>query len=179
MLETWRVKPFLHAFGRHFRALDVVASTRYESLGGQHLIVAAIPGLSQQRCCETTRADFSVAWVPPASLLPSSAARVCLGKGRISCETMTLASLRPSWTCHSPSRSRVAILFHRFMSVPLRRKIRCCHNNETSFNNGRADYSSIRCPGILPKSDQAWAMGPSWDLTCDLILSKSILGILG
>ena len=22
-------------------------------------------------------------------------------------------------------------------------------------------------------------MGPSWDLTCDLILSKSILGILG
>ena len=161
------------------QALDVVARTRYESLGGQHLIVAATPGLSQERCCEDTRADFSVAWVPPASPLPSSAARVCLGKGRFSCETMTLASLRPSWTCHSPSRSRVAILFHRFMSVPFRRKIRCCHNNETSFHNGRADYSSIRCPGILPKSDQDWVMGPSWDLTCDLILSKSILGILG
>ena len=47
------------------QALDVVARSRYESLGGQHLIVAAIPGLSQERCCETTRSDFSVAWVPP------------------------------------------------------------------------------------------------------------------
>ena len=99
------------------------------------LIVAAIPGLSQERCCETTRADFSVAWVPPASPLPSSAARVCLGKGRISCETMTLASLRPSWTCHSPSRSRVAILFHRFMSVPHRHILRCC---EHPFTTGGA-----------------------------------------
>ena len=27
-----------------FRALDVVARTRYESIGGQHFIVAAIPG---------------------------------------------------------------------------------------------------------------------------------------
>jgi len=62
------------------QALDVVARTRYESLGGQHLIVAAIPVQSQERCCETTRADFSVAWVPPASPLSSSAARVCLGK---------------------------------------------------------------------------------------------------
>ena len=114
------------------QALDVVARTRYESLGGQHLIVAAIPGLSQERCCETTRADFSVAWVPPASPLPSSAARVCLGKGRISCETMTLASLRPSWTCHSPSRSRVAILFHRFMSVPHRHILRCCEHPFTT-----------------------------------------------
>ena len=78
------------------RALDVVARTRCESLGGQHSIVAATPELSQERCCETTWADFSVAWVPPASPLPLSAARVCLGKGRISCETMTLASLRPS-----------------------------------------------------------------------------------
>ena len=41
----------------HVRALDVVARTRYESLGGQHLIVAAIPGLSQEKCCETTRAE--------------------------------------------------------------------------------------------------------------------------
>ena len=113
------------------QALDVVARTRYESLGGQHLIVAATPGLSQERCCETTRADFSVAWVPPASPLPSSAARVCLGKGRISCETM-LASLRPSWICHSPSRSRVAILFHRFMSVPIRRILRCCEHPFTT-----------------------------------------------
>jgi len=64
-----------------FRDLDVVARTRYESLGGQHLIVAAIPWLSQERCCVTTRADFSVAWVPPVSPLPSPSARMCLGKG--------------------------------------------------------------------------------------------------
>ena len=43
---------------------------------------AAIPGLSQERRCETTRADFSVAWVP-ASPLPSSAARVCREESRI------------------------------------------------------------------------------------------------
>jgi hypothetical protein len=96
----------------------VVVRARYESLGGQHLIVAAISGLSPERYCETTRADFTVAWMPHASPLPSSAAWVCLRKGRISCETITLASLRPSWTCHSPSRSRVAILFHNFMSIP-------------------------------------------------------------
>src|SRR6056300_123100 len=88
---------------------------------------------------------------------------------------MTHASLRPSWTCHSPSRSRVVILFHRFLSVPFRRKLGCCHNNGTSFHNGRADYSSIKCPGILPKSDQAWVMGPSWDLTCDLICQSRYL----
>ena len=57
----------------------------------------------------SSKADFSLAWVPPASPLLSSAARVCLGKRRISRETMTLASLRQSWTCHSPFRSRVAI----------------------------------------------------------------------
>ena len=33
-----------------FRALNMVARTSYESLGGQHLIAAAIPGLSQERC---------------------------------------------------------------------------------------------------------------------------------
>ena len=141
------------------QALDVVARTRYESLGGQHLIVAATPGLSQERCCETTRADFSVAWVPPASPLPSSAARVCLGKGRISCETMTLASLRPSWTCHSPSRSRVAILFHRFMSVPQPLP------TAIYLNVVNIGYPSIRCPCIPPKSDE---LGDGTQLGLDL-----------
>ena len=103
-----------------------------ESFGGQNLIVAAIPGLSQERCCETTRADFSVAWMPRASPLPSSAARACRGKGRISCETMTLASSRLSWTCHSPARSRVAILFHSFMSVPHRHVLGCCEHPFTT-----------------------------------------------
>ena len=126
--RCWRLGESNHPY----RPLDVVARTRYESLVGQHLTVAAIPGLSQERCCETTRADFSVALVPPASPLPSSAARVCLGKGRISCDTMTHASLRPSWTCHSPSRSRVAILFHRFMSVPRRHILRCCEHPFTT-----------------------------------------------
>ena len=37
------------------QALDVVARTRYESLGIQHLIVAAIPGLSQERFCQTCK----------------------------------------------------------------------------------------------------------------------------
>ena len=77
---------------------------RASSANSQHLLVAAIPWLSQERCCETTRADFSVAWLPPASPLPSSSARMCLGKGWASRETVTLASICPSWTCHSPSR---------------------------------------------------------------------------
>ena len=34
------------------------------SLGGQHLIVSTIPGLSQERFCETIQADFTVAWCP-------------------------------------------------------------------------------------------------------------------
>ena len=92
------------------QALDVVPRTRYESLGGQHFIVATILGLSQERCCETTRADFSVAWLPPASPLPSFSARMCLGTGWASRETVTLASICPSWTCHFPSRIRVTSL---------------------------------------------------------------------
>ena len=90
-----------------FRVLDVVARIRYKSLGGQYLIVAAIPGLSQERCCETARADvsvqsaciilegglqemmnqkvLSVAWEPPASPFASSSARMCIGKGRVLC----------------------------------------------------------------------------------------------
>ena len=32
-----------------FRALDVVARSWYKCLGGQHLIVVAIPGLSQRK----------------------------------------------------------------------------------------------------------------------------------
>ena len=90
--------------------LNVAARTGYESLGGQHLLVAAIPWLSQERCCEATRADFSVAWLPPASPLPSFSARMCLGKGWASRETVTLASICPSWTCHFPSRIRVTSL---------------------------------------------------------------------
>jgi len=45
-------------------------------------------------------------------------------------------------------------------------------------NLSRATNRSLS-GGELPKSDQAWVMGPSWDLTYDLILSKSILGIMG
>ena len=85
----------------------MAARTGYERLVGQHLLVAAIPWLSQERCCEATRADISVAWLPPASPLPSSSARMCLGKGWVSRETVTLASICPSWTCHFPSRIRV------------------------------------------------------------------------
>ena len=114
-----------------FRTLDVAARTRYESLVGQHLLVAAIPWLSQEKCCETTRADFSVAWLPPASPLPSSYARMCLGKGWASRETVTLASICPSWTCHSPSVIRVTS-----------RSNLLCHSPPSytwlPFNHGRA-----------------------------------------
>jgi hypothetical protein len=110
--QCWRLEVSNHSYrplAMTFRALGVVARKRDKSLGGQHLIVASIPGLSQERCCETTRADFSVAWVPPASPLSSSSARICLWKARASCEAMILASLYMSiCICHSPSRSRIA-----------------------------------------------------------------------
>jgi len=133
--RCWRLGASNHPYrplAMPFQALSVVDRTRYKSLGGQHSIDAVIPGLSQERCSETTRADLSVAWVPTASPLPSSAARMCLGKGRASYEAMTLASICPSWTCHSPSRSRVASWCTYFnivatpmviMSVPRRRKL--------------------------------------------------------
>ena len=62
--RSWRLGASIHPYRplpTPFRALDVIVRTRYESLGGQHLNVAAIPGLSQEGCFETTRADFSVA----------------------------------------------------------------------------------------------------------------------
>lgn len=117
-------------FAMPFLALGVVARTRYKSLGGQHLIFAANPGLSQERCYKNTRADFYLTWVPPASPLPSFSARMCLGKGRASHKAMTLVSICPSWTCYSPFRCRVLSWTTYFnvvntprviMSVPRRR----------------------------------------------------------
>jgi len=75
--RCWRLEASNHPYrllAMPLRALGVVARTRYTSLGGQHFIIAAIPGLSQERCCEMTRAEFSVVWVPRASPLPSCSA---------------------------------------------------------------------------------------------------------
>ena len=158
-----------------FRAFGVIARTMCKCLGGQHLIVAAIPGLSQERCCETTRADLSVAWVPPASPLPSSSAQVCLGKGRVSCEAMILASIWPSWTCHSSFQKLSCKLVHL---IYYRHNPQGDHVSPpppytwllTFHNEGAASRHPEDAQISSWKSDQDCVMGPRWDLTHDLVL---------
>ena len=55
-----------------FRALDVIARTRYENVGGQQLIVPAIPGMSKERCCTTTRMEVVDAPHVPVSFVRRS-----------------------------------------------------------------------------------------------------------
>ena len=59
MLEAWSVKPSLYSFGHTLPCLGR-GRTKYQSFGGQHFMGTTIPGLSQERCCVTTQADFSV-----------------------------------------------------------------------------------------------------------------------
>ena len=55
---------------------------------------------------------------------------------------------------------------HRFVALSSRRILGCPFNNEEAALHHPEDAQvSFR------QSDQDWAMGPSWDLTYDLILS--------
>ena len=121
--------------------------------------------------CETTRADFSVAWVCPLRPHYQRPPLGCiLGKGgNDSRHYMSILDLSLSF--QKPSCKLVHLLHCRHhpqgdhvSSPPPYTWLLTVHNEGTALDHPEDARVSFQ------KSDQDWAMGPSWDLTYDLVL---------